>query len=335
MAAPSREPRRPGKARGGVVDWATVKRRQFLRNTGIAAACAVLDGPAFAAAGLRARLGVTSDEISNDLEVALRLLQSFGLGWVELRKVWGQNVTELSLEDCKRARALMDRYKVRLSVLDTAMYKCDLPGLPSGRKEDYPFDGQDAVLARALERAPILGTRFIRIFSFWRPSAAALDEPGFKRVVEHLSKASDKARAAKATLLLENVNGANVETSVEAARLLAAIPSPAFGLAWDPNNAYCGKETPFPDGYRALDRKRIHHIHLRDAGWDPETKKCKWLPVGKGQVDNLGLLRALAKDRFPGTLTLETHYARPDGNKELATRESLQGLLPLFDRATT
>ena len=32
-------------------------------------------------------------------------------------------------------------------------------------------------------------------------------------------------------------------------------------------------------------------------------------------------------DAFQGTLSLETHYERPDKNKELASRESLQGLL--------
>jgi L-ribulose-5-phosphate 3-epimerase len=310
-----------------------MKRRQLLRHTAVAAACAALPcATARAAPGLRARLGVTSDEISDDLEVALKFLQSYKLNWVELRRLWGKYVTELSLEECKRARVLMDRHKVRLSVLDTAMYKCDLPGLPSGRKEDYPFDQQAAVLARALERAPILGTRHIRIFAFWRPkdAAAAADAATWKRIVEEVGKSAETARKAGATLLLENVNGANAETSAEAARLLAAIPSRGFGLAWDPNNAFCGKETPFPDGYRALDRKRIHHVHLRDAAWDGE--RCRWQPVGKGKVDNLGLLRALAKDAFAGTLTLETHYTRPDGNKELATRESLEGLLPLLDR---
>ena len=228
---------------------ATMKRRQLLRYTGIAAACAALPRPAaMAAPGLRARLGVTSDEISDDLEVALKFLESYELGWVELRRLWGQYVTELSLEDCKRARVLMDRHKVRLSVLDTALYKCDLPGLPSGRKEDYPFDQQAAVLARALERAPILGTRHIRIFSFWRPkdTAAAAAAATWKRIVEEVGKSAEKARKAGATLLLENVNGANAETSVEAARLLAAIPSRGFGLAWDPNNAFCGGRHLFP-----------------------------------------------------------------------------------------
>jgi L-ribulose-5-phosphate 3-epimerase len=340
-----------------------MRRRHFLQGTGATAGAALVGArPGFAAAGFRERLGVTSDEISDDLEAALAFVRSFGLQWVELRRLWGQYVTELSLDDCKRARALLDRHKVRVSVLDTALYKCDLPGAPSGRKEDYPYDAQPAVLGRALERAAILGTRYIRIFSFWRarppavtvaaatsgapvPAAQVVPAPApaqapagplpdpatLARIVDHLGKASERARAAGATLLLENVNGANAETSAESARVLAAIRSPAFGLAWDPNNAYCGRETPFPDGYRTLDHKRILHVHLRDADWGGD-KRCRWLPVGKGQVDNLGLLRALRKDGFRGTLTLETHYSRPDGNKELATRESLAGLLAVLQK---
>jgi hypothetical protein len=55
--------------------------------------------------------------------------------------------------------------------------------------------------------------------------------------------------------------------------------------------------------------------------------------VGKGSIDNLGLLRALIRDRYRGTLSLETHYRLPDGNRDLATRESLSGLLALMCEA--
>jgi sugar phosphate isomerase/epimerase len=307
-----------------------MNRRHFLRGAATVAGATVIGAPpAAAAATLKARLGVTGDEIAPDLETTVRVLRELGLSWIELRNVWGKYVTELPLADCKRARALLDKEQIRVSVLDSALYKCDLPGAPSGRKDDYPFAEQDALLARALERASLLGTRFVRVFSFWRPAKeiAVAD-----RVVEHLGRAADRARAAGCTLLLENVNGANAETSAEAAHLLAALPSPHLALAWDPNNAYCGDEVPFPDGYGKLDKKRIQHVHLRDAGHDPTSGKCVWLPVGKGKVDNLGLLRALKKDGFAGTLTLETHYQRPDKNKELATRESLKGLLAVLDR---
>jgi len=45
----------------------------------------------------------------------------------------------------------------------------------------------------------------------------------------------------------------------------------------------------------------------------------------------VGLLRALLDGGFQGTLNLETHYQRPDKNKELATRESLMGLLQAIE----
>ena len=302
-------------------------RRTFLESIGKGAASVYLGARNLTAgAGLTERLGVTSDEITADFEAALRFIREFGLRWVEVRNLWNGYVTESSLDECKKAKALLDKYGVKLSVLDTALYKCNLPGARTARKDDYPYQEQEALLRRALERSEILGSRFIRIFSFWRVDSP---EAVFDRVVEHLQKACEIARASGRILLLENVGGATAETGAEAAQLLKAIPD--LGLLWDPNNAYCAGERPCPDGYNHLDKKRIYHVHLRDAGRDPRTNRCEWRPVGKGEVDNVGLLRALFNDGFQGTLNLETHYQRPDKNKELATRESLKGLLQVIE----
>jgi sugar phosphate isomerase/epimerase len=167
------------------------------------------------------------------------------------------------------------------------------------------------------------------VFSFWRAKPA---NELFERAVEHLAKSVQVAAAADCVLLLENVGGCVAETAAEAARFLSAIPSPHFGLVWDPNNAYCAGEHPFPEGYEKLDKRRVYHIHLRDARRNTQTGRCDWLPVGKGEIDNLGQLRALAEDKFQGTVSLETHYQRPDKNKELASRESLKGLLGLLEQ---
>jgi sugar phosphate isomerase/epimerase len=308
----------------------SMSRRRFLQQ--LAASLVWLQKDLLRAApSLKARLGITTDEVSQDFEAALRFAREFGLNWVEIRNLWNQYVTELSLPDVKKARSLLDQYQIRLSVLDTSLYKCALPGTKAlrGNKDDYPYQEQDALLRRAIERSELLGSRFIRVFSFWR-----VENPDtvFDRVVEHLGKSVEMAQKADRVLLLENVGGATAETGAEAARLLKAIPSRNLGLAWDPNNAYCGGEIPFPDGYDCLDKKRVHHVHLRDAGRDPATKRCQWLPVGKGEVDNAGQLRALVKDGFQGTLNLETHYQRPDKNKELASRESLEGLLKIIEK---
>jgi sugar phosphate isomerase/epimerase len=52
--------------------------------------------------------------------------------------------------------------------------------------------------------------------------------------------------------------------------------------------------------------------------------------VGGGVVDFHGQFQALVKDGYDGTMSLETHYRRPDGNKVESTRESLEGLLKIL-----
>ena len=308
-----------------------MNRRRFVRQMGLGAASLWLGGTPSnkASPPSKFKLGITTDEVSQDLEAALTFVQEFDLKWVELRHLWNRYVTEVSLQDLKRARSLLAKYQIKVSVLDTSLYKCTLPGTQpvSHNRDDYPYLEQDALLKRAIERSELLGTRFIRVFSFWRVENP---EKVFDRVLEHLERSVALAKAADRVLLLENVGGCTAETGAEAAKLLKAIPSPHFGLAWDPNNAYCAGEIPFPNGYAQLDKKRIYHIHLRDARRDPQNESCQWMPVGKGEIDNLGQLRALQTDGFQGTLSLETHYERPDKNKELASRESLQGLLEVM-----
>jgi sugar phosphate isomerase/epimerase len=90
---------------------------------------------------------------------------------------------------------------------------------------------------------------------------------------------------------------------------------------------------PFPDGYAMLGKTRIRHMRLRDADRAPGTSRCQWLAVGKGIVDNFGLLRALIRDRHQGTLRLETLGRHPDGKEELPAWKLLSGLLALMRKA--
>src|SRR6185437_14132290 len=84
-----------------------------------------------AAAGaspIAARLGVTTDEVSPDLETALRFARELGLGWVEIRSLGGQYATDLSLEDIREARARIDSFGIKVSVLDTVLHRYAIPG---------------------------------------------------------------------------------------------------------------------------------------------------------------------------------------------------------------
>jgi hypothetical protein len=56
------------------------------------------------------RLAVINDEISEDFDHSCQVAsQEFGLKWIELRGMWGKNLTELDAKQIDDARKILDR----------------------------------------------------------------------------------------------------------------------------------------------------------------------------------------------------------------------------------
>jgi L-ribulose-5-phosphate 3-epimerase len=310
-------------------------RREFAG--GITTAALMTAIPAWAANLSQFKLGVITDEVSQDLEQALVWAKSFGLGWVEFRFVWNKYVTDFTSEDVARAKDLLAKYGMRVSVVDSPYFKTLLPGTaskfddPTNDKLQSDFASQSAVLERAIAHAKDFGTDKVRIFSFLR---VADPKTVFDRVAQELDKTAGIAKKENIRLLLENEFSCNVATGVESAAMLKAIKSPALGLNWDPGNAFAtGEKKPYPDGYDALDKKRIWHMHLKDAQEASNSNGYVWRPIGGGAVDYLGQFRAVLKDGYDGTMSLETHYLNAAKNKEASSRESIEGLLKIIQEA--
>jgi sugar phosphate isomerase/epimerase len=273
------------------------------------------------------RLGVTTDEIDEDLLTAIRFLRRFNLNYAEIRSVWGKYNTEQPLEKIHEARDLLKEHGVKLSMLSTGFFKIPLPAeTAEGRRV---LDEQWKLLDASFERARILGTDKIRVFAFTH-EREPLDRAKLPRIYELVREAARRAKAQKFRLALENVGGSYVSTGAESAALLKAVQEDALGLNWDPNNAGASGEKPFPDGYRLLDPARIIHVHLRDFRHLPGGN-VEWAAVGEGEMDNLSQIRALLKDGFKETFNLETHYRSPLG-KAHASETSLTGLLKVIEK---
>lgn len=299
----------------------------------------------------RFKLGVISDEFSRDFEEALKTMKSYGLSWVEIRTVWGTYNTEASPEQLQRIKSLLDQYQFKVSVLDTALFKCTLPGTKpvAGGKDAYPYAGQMDLLKRAMDRAAALGTDKLRVFAFYR---VAEPGPHFPRIAEELSKAAELAQSGGMRLVLEDEGSCNVATGHELAKMLKLVPAANLGANWDVGNGLSHGEVSYPDGYAALDKKRIWHMHLKDIRCGAtatkkefaeafkkknervvEKAKCHTAIVGTGQVDLLGQLRALLSHNYQGTMSLEPEYEAPGITHFEATRQSLDALLKLMARA--
>ncbi len=309
-----------------------MKRREFVG--GITTAALLAAGPAWAADLSQFKLGVITDEVTQDLEQALLWAKSFGLSWVELRFVWGKYVTEFGSDDVTRAKDLLAKHEMRVSVIDSSYFKTALPGTTSkfedakNDKLQSNFASQSAVLERAMARAKDFGADKVRIFSFLR---VADPKTVFDRVAKELDKTAEIAKKENIRLVLENEFSCNVATGVESAAMLKAVKSPALGLNWDAGNAYdAGEKKPYPDGYDPLDKKRIWHMHLKDAQEGADGGESVWRPIGGGKIDYLGQFRAALKNGYDGTMSLETHYLNADKNKEASSRESMEGLLKII-----
>jgi sugar phosphate isomerase/epimerase len=282
------------------------------------------------------KLSVFTDEITQDFGRALEIAAGeFGLGFVELRVLWGKNILTLDAKDIAEARQLLERYRLRVSSIAGPLFKVDWPGAPVSKHSqrdrfgaDFTFDEQDEVLERGLELARVFNTDRLRCFDFWRlddpkPDRAAMDET--------LLKAAVKAGQRGVTLVMENEHACNTATAAESVRTLSAVNHPNFKLNWDPGNSAFRGETPYPDGYALLPKDRLGHVHCKDVARKPDGG-LEWMAMGRGTIDYVGQFRALKQDGFRGPVVLETHW-RGGHTPEEATRQSWAGMKELLRRA--
>lgn len=311
-----------------------MRRREFVAGGATAALLSAL--PSWAADVKQFKLGAITDEVTQDFERALLWAKGYGLGWVELRIVWNKYVTDFTADDVTRAKELLAKHSMKVSVVDSAYFKTLLPGTQSkfseGKADPLQSDlsQQAAILERAIARAKDFGTDKVRIFSFLR---VADPNTVFDRVARELERTAQTAKREGIRLVLENEFSCNVATGAEGAAMLKAVTSPSLGLNWDPGNAFAAGETPYPNGYDALDKKRMWHMHLKDAAPVARGEEAKWMPIGGGKIDFVGQIRALIESGYEGTMSLETHYLNAAKNKEASSRESMDGLLKVIREA--
>jgi L-ribulose-5-phosphate 3-epimerase len=313
-----------------------VSRREFLEASLRASpgmACLLFAAQKAKAFPLSAfKLGIITDEITDDFDKALDFISSYALHWCELRDLWHKNIMNLAQTDLDRARALIQEHHLQVSDIGSPIFKYNLPEMPAHQDKSDTFQAsftdQDSerLLQKSFELAQFFGTTKVRIFSYWR-----VDDPNkaYPYVRDRLAKAAEVAGKNGILLVLENEHTCNVGTGKELGRILREINSPHLRGNWDPGNAVMLDEVPYPDGYMAV-RGLFAHMHVKDVKKDPQNGKLQWAPVGGGLIDWRGQIKALVDHHYEGTMSLETHYRRPDGDRLESTRESLQGLLKII-----
>lgn len=278
------------------------------------------------------KLGIISDEIGSDFGAALDFIAQYHLQYCEVRTLWDKNVMNSTPEDLERAKKLLADHGLKVSDIGSPIFKWNLPEMPAKANEkrdtykaEFVEDDAERLLEESFKLAHFFGAKKVRMFSYWR---VADPEKAYPMMRDRLAKAAKLAAKNDIVLVLENEHSCNVGTGRELGRLLKEIKSPALRGNWDPGNAAMLDEVPYPDGYEAV-KGLFAHMHIKDVRKNATTGKKEWAPVGGGIIDWKGQIQALRRDNYEGTMSLETHYRRADGNKMESTRESLEGLLKI------
>ncbi|MGA2986151.1 MAG: sugar phosphate isomerase/epimerase family protein [Terriglobia bacterium] len=326
MPAANRE-RLPGRS------WGPGTRRQFLSL--IAGATSTLVALPGIASALPSsfKLGIITDEISEELDQALDFITHYSLGYCEVREMWQKNVMSLSREELNRAKTLIARHGLRVSSIASPIFKYALPEMPAHPDGALVFHStftesdSSELLRKSFEIAHFFGTDKIRVFSYWR---VAEPEKAYPYVRDRLAKAADLAARNGIILMVENEYDCNVGSAKELGRILRDVNSPHLRANWDLANAAMMNDIPFPNGYREV-AGLVSHVHVKDVKRDPASGQLTWAPVGSGIIDWPGQLKALQEAQYTGTLSLETHF-RPNGDALENARASIEGLLKIIRR---
>ena len=244
-------------------------------------------------------LSAFGDEIDADLATQLDLLAALDVHHLEFRAAWGKNVLDLDAAELQRARALLDERGFGISAV----------GSPIGKSQlDHRREFEVGRLERAVRAADVLGSRLIRVFSFYLPTP---DPDRYRdEVLERMCLLTRRAEAEGVVLLHENEKEIYGDVPTRCAEILAAADSPALRNAFDPANyVQCGVG-PMDEAWPLL-ADATTHIHIKDAVFADGSVR----PAGQGDGQVRELLAALTQRGYQGFVTLEPHLkvAGPSG----------------------
>lgn len=234
------------------------------------------------------------DEIDPDPAVQTAVLQALGARHIEVRSAWHTNIVDLDDERLDRLATVFAERGMGVSAIASPIGKVDVLSDP---------DTELARLGRAVTAAHRLGTRYIRLFSFYRAAGVAVEDIR-DTVLTRMRTFADLAERERVVLVHENEKDIYGDVPERVLDLVEAVGSDALRVAWDNANfVQCGVR-PFTDGYAML-RPHLEYLQVKDALADSGDV----VPAGEGDGELRETVAALRDDGYAGFASLEPHLA--------------------------
>jgi sugar phosphate isomerase/epimerase len=241
------------------------------------------------------KIAFVTDEISPDVEEAIRIGTSWGIHDYELRMIGEKRVPHLSEAEVQKLLELRDRHQINYTALSPGIFKCAL------QEKEILENEIRQTLPATFRLAKMLGTELIIVFGFKRDDGEPPENHG--RVVLRFKEVAMMAEDQGLVIAVENEPGFWCDNGQNMARILRTVRSSAMRANWDPANAIGMDEQPYPEGYEAI-KDWIANVHVKDTA---KGALVECVPVGEGKVDWQGQLLALRRERVVEHVTIETH----------------------------
>ena len=258
---------------------------------------------------MKFRLAAFADEADSSLEGQISAMTENGVEYLEIRGVDGENISDITADKARDIRARLDASGISVWSLGSPFGKI-------GITED--FEPHLEKFKRGLELADILGTRHIRIFSFYVPHDNA--ERYSDEVMKRLEKMLAAAKGSGVILCHENEKGIYGDNAERCAEIHKSFPE--LRAVFDPANfVRCGQETM--SAWELLS-PYVEYLHIKDALADGSV-----VPAGKG----IGNIPYILQRYRGGVLTVEPHLSVFNGLNKLERGEARSANIAIPIRA--
>lgn len=227
-----------------------------------------------------------ADEAGDKPEEQIAAMQQNGVSLLELRSLWGRNVTTLTDSEIKSFCSLLN---------DAGLAVWSI-GSPCGKgKIDEPFAPQLDQFKRTVEIANLCSAKRIRMFSFYG-CENRWDETR-DEVMLRISRFCEAAKGSGVVLCHENEKGIYGDTAARCLDLLKNLPE--LRAVFDPANfLQCGESVS--EAWEML-HGYVDYLHIKDVRADGEL-----VPAGEGE-GRLPWLCAQFAAQGGTVMTLEPH----------------------------
>ncbi|TET49528.1 MAG: sugar phosphate isomerase/epimerase [Actinomycetota bacterium] len=281
------------------------------------------------------KLGIITDEISQDFDHSLKVIDELGVDYIELQSMWGKEVTELNSKELKKVKDLINKWNKKVcSISPHLFFRVPLRAYNDYKSYWGSYNEHLEQFKNAVRIAKDLGTNLVRVFGFeseiWYGNESEWGNV-YDIAIEKFKEPIRIAEKENITIIMETCFLNNFSSASTLRKFIEKTGSQNMRALWDPCNTQFLHEKPYPEGYNII-KDYMVHMHIKDGTVDSPNYGFTFCPPGEGQVGNYKqILKTLEEDNYKGVVSFEAEFLPAGGTREDALRLSFNKVKELLE----